>query len=152
MLKRFAIGSVGLFVFLWAAACLTSLSASEEKALALCMHGKFDQSVCKTTRCRMEACQSAAEKGHAKAILLIGMAHVYGKGASKDFVKAYMYFRVLHYVSDTLDKRQQLEAKKYSQRLMTELKERMTPVDISRANTLAREWINDNLNKTREKK
>ena len=125
---------------------ITPLRASEEKSLALCLRGKFNQSdVCETVRCRMEECQSAAQKGHAKAILLIGMAHVYGKGVSKNYVKAYMYFRVLHHVSDTLDKRQRHEAKEHSQRLMTELKERMTPGDISLGETLARKWINDNL-------
>ena len=32
--------------------------------------------------------------------MLIGMAHVYGKGAEEDHVKAYMYFRVLDLMSD----------------------------------------------------
>ena len=131
---------------------LTSLSASEENPLALCVHSKDGQYVCETDRCRMQACQRAAEEGHAKAILLIGVAHVYGKGVSKDYVRAYMYFQVLHHVRDTPDKRQRHEGREYSQRLMNELKEGMAPGDISRAGTLAREWIDENLRKTRQKK
>ena len=146
MRTRVAIGSVGLVVFACAAVGLISVSASEETPLGLCLHRKETEE-----NVRMDACQRAAKMGHAKAILMIGMGHVYGKGVSKDYAKAYMYFKVLHHVSDTLDERQRKEAREYSQRLMKELKERMTPSDISRAGALARDWINDNLGTTKRK-
>ena len=145
MLERFAIGSIGLLAVLWTAAGVTPLNAKQKNPLAVCLQDTVrQQDVCETDHCRMAACQRAAQERHAKAILLIGFAHVYGKGISKDYVKAYMYFQILYHVSDTLDERQRKESKQYSRRLMTELKERMAPGDISRAETLAKQWLQEN--------
>ena len=122
-----------------------SLSAQEENSLALCLHGVDEQSRVCEIECQMEACGRAAKEGHAKAILLFGMAHVYGKGVPQDYVTAYMYFQVLYKISDTFDENQRYEAKEYSQRLMEELRERMARDDVSRAESLARQWIDENL-------
>ena len=147
MPKRFAIAATATLVALLFTAVDVTAVGADENALAACLRGKEDQ-----IDVRMKACEGAAKLGYPKAILLIGMAHVYGKGATKDYVKAYMYFKVLHHISDTLEPRYQAETRKYSDDLIADLTDRMTSADVSRAEALARVWISDNLNKAREKR
>ena len=139
MPKRFVFAAASLVALLVIAVDVTSVSA-EENPLASCLANKEDQ-----LDVRMKACEEAARLGHPKAILLIGMAHVYGKGVAKDYVQAHMYFEILRHVVDTLEPRHRAEARKYSEDLMVDLKKRMTSAEISRAEALAGAWINDNL-------
>ena len=137
-----SIKSLRALGLLWIAIGSFPSSALGKGPLALCLNDALGESdACETENCRVEACKSAAEKGHAKAIVLIGMAHVYGKAVQEDHVTAYMYFRVLHLMSVTLDEREQREAREYSQRILSELGDGMSTDEISRAETLAREWM-----------
>ena len=127
---------------LWLVVGLLPLSAEGTSPLDLCLNGAPDEpDGCETWNCWVEACRSAAETGHERAIVLIGMAHVYGKGVPKDHVEAYMYFQVLQDMSDSLDEGDREEARKYSERVLSELRDGMSPDEVARAETLAREWM-----------
>ena len=127
---------------LWLATGSIPLSAQGKGPLALCLNdAQGEPDACETENCRVEACKRAAEIGHAKAIVLIGMAHVHGRGVQKDHVKAYTYFRVLHRMSATLDEREREEAREYSERILSELRDHMSPEEVARAETLARQWM-----------
>ena len=142
MQHHLSIRSLCALGLLWLAIGPLPSSAEGTGPLARCLNDAPDEpDTCETASCRVEACRSAAEEGHAKAIVLIGMAHVYGKGVPEDHVTAYMYFRVLHEMSATLDEREQREARDYSEHLLSELGEGMSTDEISRAETLAREWM-----------
>ena len=129
---------------LWLAVGSSPSSAEGLGPFARCLNdGAGEPDACETVSCRVEACRRAAEDGHAKAVVLIGMAHVHGKGVQEDHVAAYMYFRVLDLMSATLDDRERREAREYSEELVSELGEGMSPDAISRGEALAREWMED---------
>ena len=131
-------------VLLWLAIGPFPASAEVTGPLAECLNdGPGSPDACETVNCRMEACKRAAENGHAKAIVLIGMAHVHGEGVQEDHVAAYMYFRVLGLMSASLDEREQRKAQEYSEELLSDLGEGMSAVDLSRAEALARDWMED---------
>ena len=142
MQHHFSIRSLCALGLLWLAIGLFPSSAEGTGPLALCLNGAPDEpDACETESCRVEACKRAAERGHAKAIVLIGMAHLYGKGVPKDHVVAYTYFQVLQDMSNTLDEREREEAREYSERILSELRDGMSPDEVARAEALAREWM-----------
>ena len=146
MVESFAIRLACLFVLLLAAMWLIPPSVSGEDSLKLCLEGAESQSsTCETNECRVEVCRKAAQEGHAQAMMLMGYAHVYGKGVAQDNVQAYMYFKVINDISDTIDENHRRDAKQFSQRALAELGERMSQEDISRAEAMALEWIDENL-------
>ena len=151
MLKKIAIGSFGTFVFLLATVGSTSLSAGGENFLQLCLHGKDDKNnICSTDHCRAESCQRAAETGHIRAILHLGIAHVYGMGVSKDYLKAYMYFEIIRQMSHTFGRDESFEAQMLSRRPLYEVGMIMTDDEMYQAYILAQEWIRDKLKTTQK--
>ena len=147
MAKGLAIAFACAYGICWS---VTAWSADHDTSLQLCLHGAESQpDGCVTDTCRVEACERAAAEANPKALLLIGYAHVYGKGVPQDFVKAYMYFEALALVSEALGEREQHELKDYTGRLKMELEERMTPDEISRAKTMASAWVDEHWNGSR---
>ena len=142
MQHHLSIRSLCALGLLWLAIGLFPSSAGGTGPLDLCLNGAPDEpDGCETENCWVEACRSAAERGHERAIVLIGMAHVYGKGVPKDHVQAYMYFQVLQDMSDALDESEREEAREYSERILSELRDGMSPDEVARAEALAREWM-----------
>ena len=136
------IGSLCALGLLWLAIVLFPSSAEGAGPLDLCLNGAPDEpDGCETWNCWVEACRSAAERGHEKAIVLIGTAYVYGKGVPKDHVEAYMYFQVFHDMSDALEESEREGARKYSERALSELRDGMSPQEVARAEAQAREWM-----------
>ena len=142
MQAGFSMRSLCRLCLLWLAIGSFPSSAGGAGPLARCLNdAPGEPDACETVNCRVEACRSAAENGHAKAVMLMGMAHVHGKGVPEDHVAAYLYFRVLHLMSDTLEERERREAREYSEKLLSDLGEGMSPDEISRAEALARGWM-----------
>ena len=100
MQNGFSMRSLCGLGLLWLAIGPLPSSAEDTGPLARCLYdGPGEPDACETVSCRVEACKRAAENGHAKAVVLTGMAHVHGKGVQEDYVAAYMYFRVLGLMS-----------------------------------------------------
>lgn len=144
MPKGLAISLACLQGIFWLLTGLTAWSADSDTSLQQCLHGAESQTdECANDSCRIEACKRAAQDAHPKAMLLIGYAHVYGKGVPQDYVKAYMYFEALSFISETLDEREQRELKEYTGRLKMELAERMAPGEVSQAKAMASDWLDE---------
>ena len=72
----------------------------------------------------------AAEQGYGKAQTNLGVSYVLGQGVLQDNIYAHMWFNVAASLGEE-------EASKYREKVA----ERMTPVDISKAQQLARDCV-----------
>ena len=72
----------------------------------------------------------AAEQGHAKAQNNLGVRYYNGKGVLQDYARAHMWFILAAAQGDEL-----------ARETRDLVAERMTPTDISKAQKLAREWM-----------
>ena len=72
----------------------------------------------------------AAEQGYARAQLETGLMYRHGLGAPHDFIQAHTWFDLAAEQGNTL-------GRKYRDNLAKE----MTPADISKAQAMAREWL-----------
>ena len=74
-----------------------------------------------------------AEQGHAAAQYNLGLMYANGKGVPQDYVQAHMWFNLAAAQGD--------ESGRENRDKVVEL---MTPADISKAQAMAREWLEKN--------
>ena len=79
--------------------------------------------------------RKAAEQGYADAQFNIGAMFNHGWGVPQDFVQAHMWFNLAASSAPPGDKRA------YAVAYRDAIAENMTPADVSKAQRLAREWL-----------
>jgi hypothetical protein len=84
----------------------------------------------------------AADQGYPVAMLNLGMNYVYGEGIDRDLPRAYMWLDCAQHLA-LLDSHDDLEmnAKSRINLALNNLKQHMTPEQISEGEKMSQEWL-----------
>lgn len=77
--------------------------------------------------------RKAAEQGHNKAQFALGLMYKHGEGVPQDYVLSYMWLEI-----------SAVNGERNAEKTRDKLAKQMTPADISRAQSMARECIKSN--------